>query len=140
VKALSPVASQKGSLEQQGAHDIVGGMNHALSLAILWGRVETRHSKMDTVRKEEGASGGFVKLTSIVALGIPVGTTKLRGHISEKVRERGEHVRLMAHRKGPRIMSTIIKNNQIILISRHTRYRRSPKIAMDQIKSTYNPG
>jgi hypothetical protein len=107
VKALSPVVSQKGSLEQQGAHDIVGGMNHA----ILWGRVETRHPKMDTVRKEEGASGGVVKLTSIVALDIPVGTTKLRGHISEKVTERGEHVRLMAHRKGPRIMSTIIKNN-----------------------------
>jgi hypothetical protein len=34
VKALSPVASLKGSLEQQGVHDIVGGTNHALSLAV----------------------------------------------------------------------------------------------------------
>jgi hypothetical protein len=38
VKALSPVASRKGSLEQQGAHDTVGGTNHALSRAVLWGR------------------------------------------------------------------------------------------------------
>jgi hypothetical protein len=52
VKALSPVANQKGSLEQQGAHDIVGGTNHALNLAVLWGRVGTRHPKLDTVRKK----------------------------------------------------------------------------------------
>jgi hypothetical protein len=35
MKALSPVASLKGGLEQQRAHDIVGGMNHALSRAVL---------------------------------------------------------------------------------------------------------
>jgi hypothetical protein len=35
MKALSPVASRKGRLKQQGAHDIIGGTNHALSLAIL---------------------------------------------------------------------------------------------------------
>jgi hypothetical protein len=81
VKALSPIASQKGSLEQQGVHHIVGGTNHALSLAVLWGHVGTRHPKLDTVRKEEYASG-VVKLTSIVALDTP----KLCGHISEKVR------------------------------------------------------
>jgi hypothetical protein len=32
VKALRLIASWKGSLKQQGAHDIVGGMNHALTL------------------------------------------------------------------------------------------------------------
>jgi hypothetical protein len=41
VKALSPVASWKGSMEHQRVHDIVCGMNHALGLAILWGRVGT---------------------------------------------------------------------------------------------------
>jgi hypothetical protein len=93
-----------GALEdpyQQGAHDIVGGMNHVLSLAVLWGCVGTRHSKLDTMRKEEGAGGGVVKLTYIIALDTPDGTTKLRGYISEKVRERGERVRLMAQWKGP---------------------------------------
>jgi hypothetical protein len=115
-------------------------MNHVPSLIILWGRVGPRHPQLDIVRKEEGASGVVVKLTSIVALDTPDGTTKLRGHISEKVRERGERVRLMAQRKGPRVMSTIIQNNQIVLISRNTGYKRSPKITMDQIKRMYNLG
>jgi hypothetical protein len=60
-----------------------------LNLAVLWGRVGTRHPKLDTVREEEGAGGVVVKLTSIVALDTSDGTTKLRGHISEKVREWG---------------------------------------------------
>jgi hypothetical protein len=54
-----------------------------LSLVIMWRRVGTQHSKLDTVRKEEGVSG-VVKLTSIVALDTPDGTTKLRGHKSKK--------------------------------------------------------
>jgi hypothetical protein len=37
------------------------------------------------MRKEEDASGEVVKVTSIVALDTPDGTTKLREHISEKV-------------------------------------------------------
>jgi hypothetical protein len=74
MKALSPVASRKGYLEQQGAHDIVGGTNHALSLAVLWGSVGTQHQKLDTVRKEEGAREGVVKLTSIVVLDTLNGT------------------------------------------------------------------
>jgi hypothetical protein len=58
-----------------------------LSLAILWGHAGTRHPKLDTVRKEEGA-GGVVKLMSIVALNTLDGTTKLCGHMrkSESVR------------------------------------------------------
>jgi hypothetical protein len=57
--------------------------------ALPWGRVRTRHSNLDIVRKEEGASGGVVKLTSIVALDTSDGITKLRGHISKKVRAWG---------------------------------------------------
>jgi hypothetical protein len=92
------------------------------------------------MRKEEYVGGGVVKLTSIITLDTPDGTTKLREHISKKVREHGERVRLMAQRKDPRVMSAIIQNNQIVLISRDTGHRRSPKTAMNQIKSTYNPG
>jgi hypothetical protein len=41
VKALNPVAGWKRRMEQ-GAHDIVGGANHALDLAILRGGVGYR--------------------------------------------------------------------------------------------------
>ena len=60
VEALSPEASMKRGLEQKGAHDIVSGANHALSLAILWGGVRTRHAKLDTVREEERVGGMVV--------------------------------------------------------------------------------
>jgi hypothetical protein len=92
VKALNPVASWKESLKQQGVHDIISGMNHALNLAILRECVGTQHLKLDTMRKEEGARG-VVKLTSSVTLYTPDGTTKLCGHISNKSeRERVENV------------------------------------------------
>jgi hypothetical protein len=47
------------------------------------------------MREEEGV-GGVIKLISIVTLDTPHGTTKLCGHIGEKVGKGGKHVRLMA--------------------------------------------
>jgi hypothetical protein len=58
VKALSPILSCKGSLEQKGVHDIIGGMNHALGLAVLWGSVGTWHPKLDVVREDERGGEG----------------------------------------------------------------------------------
>jgi hypothetical protein len=67
-------------------HDIVGGMNHALDLAILWESVGTRHPKLDAMREEESA-GRIIKLTSIIALDALDGVAKLRGHKGEEVGE-----------------------------------------------------
>ena len=53
VQGLSPEASRDRGIKQQGAHDVVGGTNHALSLAILSRGVRARHAKLDTVRKKE---------------------------------------------------------------------------------------
>ena len=92
------------------------------------------------MRKEEGAGRGVIELPSIITLNTPNGATKLRGHESEEVREGGEGVGLMTQRKGPRVMSAIIENNQVVLISRNTEYRRGPKITVDQIKRTYSSG
>jgi hypothetical protein len=91
----------KGSLEQQGVQDIVGGMNHALGLVILWGSVGTQHPKLNVVRDEESVGGGVIKLVSIIALDAPDGAAKLRGHKGKEVVEGGEGVRLLAQRKSP---------------------------------------
>jgi hypothetical protein len=96
VKALSLETGWKGSLEQQGAHDIIGGTNHALSLAILQESVGTRHPKLDVVREEESAGGGVIKLASIITLDALDGVAKLRGHKGEEVGEGGEGVGLLA--------------------------------------------
>jgi hypothetical protein len=68
VKALSPELCYKGSLEQQGVHDIVGGTNHALDLTVLRGSVGTQHPKLDIMREEESAGGGVIKLMPIITL------------------------------------------------------------------------
>jgi hypothetical protein len=66
-------------------HDIVGGTNHALGLAILLRSVATRHSKWDVVREEESAGEGVIKLASIIILDALDGATKLRGHKGKEV-------------------------------------------------------
>jgi hypothetical protein len=122
VKALSPETGWKGSLEQQGAHDIVGGTNHAFGLAVLRGSIGTRHPKLDAMREEESAGGRVIKLTSIIAL------AKLRGHKGKEVIEGGEYVGLLAQRKGPRVVGAVIEDGQVILVTRDTRNRAGPEV------------
>ena len=50
AQTLSPQASRKQRLEQKGAHGVVRGANHALSLAALEGGIWTRHVQLDIVR------------------------------------------------------------------------------------------
>jgi hypothetical protein len=90
VKALNPVASWMRCLQQQGAHDIVGGANHALGLAILRGGVRAWHSKLNAVGEEEGARVGVIEVSSVIALDTVDGVTKLLENVGEKVREGGE--------------------------------------------------
>jgi hypothetical protein len=128
VKALSLVTGQKGSLEQQGVHDIVSGMNHALGLAVLWGSVGTRHPKLDAVREEESAGGGVIKLTSIIAM------DELRGHKGEEVGEGGEGIELLAQRNGPQVVGAAIENDQVILVTRDNQNMGGPKVTVYEVK------
>ena len=94
VQTLSPEASREGSLKQKGVHGVIGGANHALSLAVLRGGIRTRHAQLDTIRDKEGTGGGVIELTTIVTLDGLDGEAKLCGHPSEEVEERGEGIRL----------------------------------------------
>jgi hypothetical protein len=49
---------------------------------------------VDAVGEEECAGAGVVELTAVVALNSLDGDTELGAHISEKVRDGGERVRL----------------------------------------------
>jgi hypothetical protein len=133
VKALNPITGRKGGLKQQGAHDIVGGTNHALGLATLRGSVGTRHAKLDAVREEESA-GGVIKLASIITLDVPDGAAKLCGHKGEEVGEGGEDVRLLAQQKSSRVVGAVIEDDQVILVTRDTRNRGGPKVTMYEVK------
>jgi hypothetical protein len=103
-------------------HNIVGGTNHALDLTILRGSVGTRHPKLNVMREEESA-GGVIKLASIITLDAPDGAAKLCGHKGKEVGEGGEGVGLLAQQKSPRVVGAVIEDDQVILVTRDTRYR-----------------
>jgi len=109
-------------------------MNHPLSLNILRGGIGTRHTQLDTTRKEERAGGIVIKLTPVVTLDGLNGEAELSGHLGKKVGQRGERLRFEAQRKSPRIMREIIQHHQIVLIARNAEYRRCPQITVYKIK------
>jgi hypothetical protein len=94
-QGLSQVVSKKGGLKKQRAHDIVRCVNHALSPAILRGRVGARHTKVDTAGEKEVTRRIVIKLPPVVALDTPDGVTELSGYPSEEVRQGGKGVRLL---------------------------------------------
>jgi hypothetical protein len=53
VEALGPKARGQRGLDHKGAHDVVRGPNHALSLAVLGRGIRTRHAQLDTSREKE---------------------------------------------------------------------------------------
>ena len=80
--------------------------------------------------EEEHVGVGVAKFAAVVALNPLNGDIKRGVNISEKVRKSGESVRLETQRKRPEIMRAVIKNNQIILITRDTSNGGGPKITM----------
>jgi hypothetical protein len=64
----------------KGAHEIIGGTNHALNLVILYRSVGARHLKLDIVREKESVGEGVIKLVSIITLDASDDATKLYGH------------------------------------------------------------
>ena len=80
MQTPSSETSRKRRLEQKGAHGVVHGANHALSLAVLGGGIWARHAQLDTVREEEGTGGGVIELTAIVTLNCLDGEAELSRH------------------------------------------------------------
>ncbi|WVZ63070.1 hypothetical protein U9M48_012736 [Paspalum notatum var. saurae] len=95
----------------KGAHDIVSGANHALSLAVRSGGIGTGHAQLDTAREEERAGGIVIKLTPVVTLDGLNGEAELSGHPDEEVGDHRERLRLGAQRKGPRIVGEVIQHH-----------------------------
>ena len=93
-KSISPIGGGHGSLEEQGASDIVDGTNHALGFAILLRGIGARHAERNTFSKKESTRRRVVKLTAVVTLHGFDDATKLGEHIGEKISEDRKSVRL----------------------------------------------
>jgi hypothetical protein len=91
---------------------------------------------LDTVREEESVGGGVIKLASIIALDTPNGVDKLRGTKGEEVGEDGEGIKLLVQRKGPRVVSAVIKDDHVILVTRDTQNRGGPEVTVYEVKGS----
>jgi hypothetical protein len=86
------------------------------------------------VREEESAGEEVMKLASIIALDAPDGAVKLHRHKGEEVGEGGEGVRLLTHQKSSRVVGAVIKDDQVILVTRDTQNREGPKVTVYKVK------
>lgn len=101
MESLSPGPNRNRSLEKQGAYDVIGSANHALSIVILGRSVGAGYPKLDTMREEEGTRREVIKLSPIVTLNDIEGATELSGHPGEEVRKCGEHIILQTQWESP---------------------------------------
>ena len=83
-KGINPIGGGHGSLEEQGAGDIVGGTKHVLGFAILLRGIGTRHAERNTFSKKESTRRRVVKLTAVVTLYRFDGAAELSVYMSEK--------------------------------------------------------
>jgi hypothetical protein len=107
-------------------NNIIDGANNAFSFTILRQSVGAGHAKMDALSEEELPGARVVELEPVVTLDNLDACAELSGGVGDEVSERVECVRFEAQRKSPQIMSAIIKNDQIIFITRNADNWRGP--------------
>ena len=73
-------------MKKQGASDVIEGTKHTLGLTFLWGGMWAGHPEGDVVGEKKRASGGVVKLSTIVILNAANSRGKLGLHKGKKVR------------------------------------------------------
>jgi len=134
VKCLDPVDRRKACLKKKRTQNIVKCAERAFGLSILLGSVWTRHAKCNTVGEKERAGCRIVKFAAIVALDALDGGAELSVNICEKIGKSGERLGFFTEGKSPNVMGTIIQNNKIIFVPRHTDNRRCLEITVYQIK------
>ena len=89
---------------------------------------------MNALGEEKVTGARVVKLFPVIALySLDLGA-ELSGGVGDEVSKRTESVRFKAQRKSLKIVSAIIKYNQIIFVSRNTVNWGGPQIIMNKIK------
>jgi hypothetical protein len=89
---------------------------------------------VDALAEKKGMGTGVVKLAPVVTLdGLRSGAKLGRG-VGNEGRECAESVRFDTKRKSPHIINAIVKNDQIIFVTRHTNHWRCPQFTLYKIK------
>jgi hypothetical protein len=81
---------------------------------------------VDTVGEEESSCVGVVKLTTIITLQAFYGGAKLSGNKREKISNSGKCVGFEAERECPQEVGAVVKDGEVVFVTRNTGYWRSP--------------
>jgi len=107
-ESLSPIGRWHGRMEEHGADGVVGGAEHAFSLAVLWGGIGAGEAEHNAMAGEERVGGVVNKLGLIICLkGFRCGA-KLCLSVGNELDNVAVHLGFLAKRKGPAVMRKII--------------------------------
>jgi hypothetical protein len=119
---------------QECPNSVVQCAKHALSFAVLGGRVRTRSAEKNAAASQEGSSGIVEELRAIVDLKTAHRITELCVSISYELNNVFVNIRFMAQGKSPTVMCKIVNYHKIKFVTRNTQNWRSPNITMEEFK------
>jgi hypothetical protein len=119
---------------QECPNSIVQCAKHALSFAVLGGRVGARSVEKDAATIQEGRSGIVEELRAIICLKTTHRVAELCVSISYELDNVFVNVRFMAQRKNPTVMCKIINYHKVIFITGNTQNWGGPDITMKEFK------
>lgn len=102
-------------------HDVVGGADDALGLAILLRGVRAGEVKVGAVCKEEVTSSSVIEFPTIVTLYERNTRLKVSPNVGMEILKSLEGFGFEFERKCPQVMCVIIQAYKIIFNARHTR-------------------
>jgi len=128
---LGPVLGRHASVNEQGANAIVESSEAALGFAILLGGVRAQETQVNATGCKHSGEGMIEELGVVMSLNRFDGKAELCLDNAAEVGEMISNLRFL--NKGKRLakMCEIIKNDEVILGTRNTRYRRCPNVTMN---------
>jgi hypothetical protein len=119
---------------QECPNSIVQCAKHALSFAVLGGRVGARSAEKDVAASQEDSSGIVEEFRAVICLKTAHRIIELCVSVGYELDNVFVNIRFMAQRKNPTVMGKIINYHKVIFVTRNTQNWRGPDITMEEFK------
>jgi hypothetical protein len=118
-------------VNEQGANAIVESSEDTLGFAILLGGVRARETQVNAAGCKHSGEGMIDELGVVISLNRFDGKAELCLDNAAEVGEMTSNLGFLNEGKRPAKMCKIIKNDEVILGTRNTRYKRCPNVTMN---------
>ena len=125
-------------MKKKSTYHVICGANHAFGAPILLRGVRAREAKSVTVRGKIIVKKFVVIFSPVITLKLFNGSVKLSFNHVGKMKEFFKCFGFLFERIDPKIVSVVIKKQNIITQSTTTRNKRCPQIRMNNIKRCRN--